>query len=61
MKHGDRGKPYIFKDNISGKDTIIVNEHRYDAGYDAFYEVAVVLNENPTPTEVFKVKLANPR
>ncbi len=59
-RHGDRGEPYVFKDNLSGKHIIMVEETRYDAHYDTYYSMVIVINPDPTPAELFKVKLANP-
>lgn len=61
MRHGNRGKPFVFKDNITKKLIIVVEETRYDAGYDDFYEVTIVLDTDPSPAEIFKTNLANPK
>lgn len=58
LKLGTRGKPYVVIDG--DKTVIMVDEVRYDAGYDTYYKTDTVINFHPTPTEIFKVKLTNP-
>ncbi len=55
---GARSKPYVTLDG--DKAVIMVDEVHYDAGYDRYFKIQVMVNSNPTAEEAFKVELANP-
>jgi len=58
LKVGARSKPYVTLDG--DKPVIVIDEIQYDASYDTYYKIQVMVNSNPTSAEIFKVKLANP-
>lgn len=55
---GTRSKPYVTLDG--DKAVIVVDEIHYDAHYDTYFKLQVMVNSDPTPEEAFKVELANP-
>lgn len=59
LKVGARSKPYIALDEYP--PVIVVDELQYDASYDAYYKRSIIINANPTPAEIFKIRLTNPQ
>jgi len=55
---GEKSDAYVRYDGDKLK--IVVDETHYDAGYDCYFTLPFIINNNPTPQEIFKIRLANP-
>jgi len=58
-----RGKPFVGK-TWNGKPVILAEEYveveRFNGESHLIYATEVLINDNPSSAEIFKIKLANP-